>query len=216
MLAAATKMALTLLVLPLGDSITDGVPTSDGYRGFLQTELAAAGIGVSWLGSRRSRAGAHVGWSGFTTDELLPRLRATLTRGRPDVVLLHIGTNDLGLGVPIARAAANVDRLLEAIESRSRAEPTARPIKVLVAKIIGRNLPGDGPDHELLAYNGLIARAFSARKAAGQAVELVDMHAAIDPTRDLHDALHPSEAGYRKIASAWAAAVRRCCGRPAR
>jgi len=205
---AAAKMALRLVVLPLGDSITEGVPTEDGYRAFLAQELAAAGIDVAWAGSRRSAAGAHEGWSGITTEELLPRLRATLARTRPDVVLLHIGTNDLGLGVSIGRATDNVNRILEEIDRRSRADAKAPAIRVYVAKIIGRNLPGGESDDELLAYNARLTDVVAARKKAGQPVELVDVHAAVDPARDLADALHPTAAGYRKIARAWAAALR--------
>lgn len=214
---AATKLGLTLIVLPLGDSITDGVPTTDGYRAYLARELAAAGIGVDYVGSLRSPAGAHEGWSGYTAAELLPPLRGALDRFHPQVVLLHIGTNDLGLGVGAARAAEDVRKLLELIDERSRrgASQGKAPIRVFLAKIIGRNLFAAGErDDELLTYNARLAEVAAARRKAGQPVELVDMHAAVDPRRDLDDALHPNQQGYQKIARAWAQALKKAYPSP--
>lgn len=214
MTAAALAKAVTLLVLPLGDSITEGVPTEDGYRAALRSELARAGIEVKYAGSRRSPAGAHEGWSGYTTAELLPPLRKTLATVRPDVVLLHIGTNDLGVGVSIDEAVRNVRALLQIIDERSRAAPPAgkpapRPIRVLLAKIIGRALSPDGRDDAVVAYNTRLEALAAERRKAGQPVEMVDMYAALDVRRDLADALHPNEDGYRKLARAWAAALTR-------
>ena len=205
----AIKLGITLVVLPLGDSITAGVPTEDGYRAILAEQLAAAGITARYVGSQRSRAGAHEGWTGYTADELIPPARAALARHRPDVVLLHIGTNDLGLGVPIDRAVENVGRLLSLIDERSRqGSPGAAPIRVFLAQIIGRDLWGNRRDEALLEYNARLAKLAAERRKAGQPIVLVDMHAAIDPRQDLVDALHPSARGYQKMATAWATAVR--------
>ena len=229
------SMSAPLVVLPLGDSITEGVPTADGYRGQLARLLAPAGIQLRYVGSLRSPAGAHEGWSGYTSAELLPRARAVLARQRPDVVLLHIGTNDLGLGVPVAEAAANVRALLLVIDERSRAGgPGARPIRVLLASIVPRNLSAwggggspaaapsrgvrdpvrvpsltDGVDPLVTAYNDRLSALAEERRRAGQPVDLVDQNAALDAEADLADALHPSERGYEKMARVWAAALRR-------
>ena len=195
--------AATLVVLPLGDSITEGVPTVDGYRAPLAALLAAAGVQVRFVGSLRSPAGAHEGWSGFTTAELIPKARAALARDRPDVVLLHIGTNDLGLGVSVEQAAANVRALLLLID---------RPIHVLLAKIVARDLFGDGQDPLVDQYNGLLVELAAERRQAGQPVEVVDIHRRVDPRRDLADALHPSEQGYENIAAGWAEALQKLAG----
>ena len=192
------KPARALVVLPLGDSITEGVPTADGYRAPLAARMAAAGIELRYVGSRRSPAGAHEGWSGFTTAELVPKARAALARDRADVVLLHIGTNDLGLGVSVEQAAADVRALLLLI---------APPTHVLLAKIIPRDLFGDGRDPLVDQYNDLLVQLASERSAAGQPVEVVDIHRRVDPRVDLADALHPSERGYENIADGWAEAL---------
>jgi lysophospholipase L1-like esterase len=210
------KLALALVVLPLGDSITEGVPTADGYRAPLVALMAKAGVQVKYVGSLRSPAGAHEGWSGFTTAELIPRARAALARHRPDVILLHIGTNDLGMGVSVEEAAANVRALLILIDERSRTGgargaggSTARPIQVLLAKIVARDLFGDGRDPLVDQYNDLLVDVADERRKAGQAVQVVDIHRRVDPRRDLADALHPSERGYANIAAGWAEALQR-------
>ena len=207
---AAVKVAMTLTVLPLGDSITEGVPTADGYRALLRQQLGEVGMAVNYVGSLRSPAGAHEGWSGYTAGELLPQARAALERSRPDVVLLHIGTNDLGLGVPFAEASGNVRRLLELIdEPRRRGEP---PIRTFLAKIIGRNLPHpfhQEGDREVAAFNDQLVAVAEERRRAGQPIEIVDLNAILDPRRHLEDALHPNPAGYARLAEGWAAAIRR-------
>jgi lysophospholipase L1-like esterase len=205
---ATAKLAMTLVVLPLGDSITDGVPTEDGYRAALTSLLAGAGVGVQYVGSRASAAGRHEGWSGYTAAELLPRLRSLLLEVRPDVVLLHIGTNDLGLGVGIDQTVADVRALLTAIDERSRAaRADERPIRVLLAQIIRRDLWGGGRDEEVDRYNARLAALAAERRKAGQPVTVVDMAGALDPRSDLVDALHPNAGGYDKMARSWAAAL---------
>ncbi len=208
-------MAFSLVVLPLGDSITDGVPTQDGYRRELAASLATAGITVTYVGSLASPAGRHEGWSGFRADELIPKLRALLGQVRPQVVLLHIGTNDLGLGVPIDETVGNVRKLLELIHDRSLRDGARAPaIQVFLAQIIRRNLFAGGEDEPVRRYNSRLATLAAARRAAGQPVHLVDMSKALDPRTDLEDALHPNRAGYRKMAAAWAAAVRNATSPP--
>jgi acyl-CoA thioesterase-1 len=207
------KLGLALTVLPLGDSITEGVPTADGYRALLREQLASEGIAVNYVGSLRSPAGAHEGWSGYTAGELVPLARTTLARTRPDAVLLHIGTNDLGLGVPLEESVSNVRRLLDLIDGSRTAN--RRP-HVFLAKIIGRDLPFPDSEREVDRYNDRLADLAEERRKLGQPVTLVDLNRAIDPRRHLADALHPNPDGYAKIAAGWAAALLRVyASRPA-
>jgi lysophospholipase L1-like esterase len=170
-------------------------------------------VNITYVGSLRSPAGAHEGWSGFTTAQLIPKARAALARQRPDVVLLHIGTNDLGGGVSVEEAAANVRALLLIIDERSReGGADAKPIQVLLARIVARDLFGDGRDPLVDQYNDLLAGVAAEQSRAGQAVAVVDLQHRVDPRRDLADALHPSERGYGKMAAGWAAALQRVIG----
>src|SRR5687768_14174687 len=109
----------TLSILPLGDSITEGVPGVEGYRAFLRDELARRKIALRFIGTRRSPAGAHEGWSGITADDLLSRIDPALAGPKPDLVLLHIGTNDIGLGQEGAAVAPEIAALLQRIALRA-------------------------------------------------------------------------------------------------
>jgi lysophospholipase L1-like esterase len=89
-----------LRVMPLGDSITWGVGSSsgNGYRGPLWNELAADGHPLDFVGTVRNGPMSdpdNEGHSGYRINEIAALADASLTRYRPNVVTLHIGTNDL-------------------------------------------------------------------------------------------------------------------------
>lgn len=191
-----------MLILPLGDSITQGMPTDDGYRAALRDEMRARGVKLRFVGSLESAAGKHEGWIGFTADELTARVEEALA-GPPDVVLLHIGTNDIGLGQDGEGVARDVERLLERIHRRA---PRAT---VLLAQIVPMALAGERFEREVRRLNARLPEVAARRRRAGQRIEIVDLHAEIDLARDFHDAIHPGASGYAKIGRAWAAAVLR-------
>src|SRR5215204_1906117 len=105
-------MADVIRIMPLGDSITQGVgsPLGDGYRGLLWDLFQQSGLVVDFVGGGQSGPSSlpdrdHQGTSGERADELLPRIPGLMSTYLPDVVLLMIGTNDVeqeGLGQPMA------------------------------------------------------------------------------------------------------------------
>jgi lysophospholipase L1-like esterase len=121
-------------IMPLGDSITYGVGSStlDSYRGALLWRLAEAGVQVDYVGSMRSGNSPdpdNEGHKGWTIAQLAARVDDWLATYRPDVILLHIGTNDMVRGNQ--DAAADLDTLLGKIA-------VDRPdAQVFVAKIVG-------------------------------------------------------------------------------
>jgi acyl-CoA thioesterase-1 len=198
---ARAEPAAETVILPLGDSITEGVPGDRGYRGFLHEELSQRSLRTRFIGTRESPAGAHEGWSGITADELLAHVDGALAGTAPDFVLLHIGTNDIGRGQPGEAVAKEVNALLVRLAHRA---PRAR---VLLAQIIPMSRAGKRYEEEVRKFNQSLSRLARERQASGQRVEVVNLHDAIDAATDFHDALHPSPAGYRKLARAWAAAI---------
>ncbi len=106
-----------LRIMPFGDSITVGAGSraGDGYRARLHRDLTAAGLRVNFVGSRSSGPGPdpdHEGHSGWTMAQLSARADRWLRRARPDVVLLHVGTNDLRTDRSADRAPQRLARLL--------------------------------------------------------------------------------------------------------
>lgn len=205
MMTRADAKPRELVILPLGDSITRGDPSEDGYRGFLRDELSKVGIAARFVGSQQSAAGSHEGWTGYTAEELHPKVGGGFLGPPPDVVLIHIGTNDLGMGFDPAAIVVNVGRLLDRVLELGR-RGGRKPPRILLARIIPRAI-GPGPDPALADYNRRLVSLVGERRKAGQPIELCDAHAPFDPATDLADALHPNASGYRKLARMWARAI---------
>jgi lysophospholipase L1-like esterase len=190
-------------IMPLGDSITFGSPDRDygGYRRLLGTLLADDGYPAAFVGSRESGNGAipspaNEGHPGWTIQQLRDGIDSNgwLETYRPDLILLHIGTNDLRQGGADA-APGSLSALLDDILSRL---PRTR---VLVAQIIPFRR-GSDPVHR--AYNAAIPGIAASK---GPRVIVVDMQNILEPG-DYADGLHPNAAGYDKMARAWEPAIR--------
>jgi lysophospholipase L1-like esterase len=192
-----------LRIMPLGDSITFGTPDRayGGYRHALGALLAKDGYAITFVGSQRSGVGVlanpeNEGHPGWTIAEIKSGIDAGrwLENYRPDIILLHIGTNDLRRGNAGA-VQTDLPALLDDIRARL---PQAR---IIVAQIIPYRR---GPDPVYRAYNAAIPAIVASR---GTLVSRVDM-AAILSVEDYADDLHPNDGGYDKMARACEGAIR--------
>ena len=187
-----------LRVMPLGDSITWGVgsSTGNGYRGPLFNRLAADGHPLDFVGTVRGGSMSdpdNEGHSGYRIDQIASLADASLTRYRPNVVTLHIGTNDLNGNYQPSTAA---DRLRSLVNQVTAAAPDAT---VLVASLV---VSTSGSEEQYrAAYNQATRQIVSDAQAAGKHVAFVDMGGLT--TADLADTLHPNDAGYQKMADAF-------------
>ncbi|GHK05678.1 lipase [Streptomyces sp. Y2F8-2] len=187
-----------LRVMPLGDSITWGVgsSTGNGYRGPLWNELAADGHPLDFVGTGRNGSMSdpdNEGHSGYRIDQIAALADASLTRYRPNVVTLHIGTNDLQGASEVDTAIARLRSLVNQITADV---PDAT---VLVASLVVSTSASE--EQYRGAYNQAVPRIASDAQAAGKHVAYVDMSSLT--TADLADPLHPNDAGYQKMADAF-------------
>ncbi|MEV4460756.1 SGNH/GDSL hydrolase family protein [Microbispora sp. NPDC049633] len=187
-------------VMPLGDSITDGFTVPGGYRIDLWRKLAAGGHRVDFVGSMSNGPASlgdhdHEGHSGLRIDEIDAGIVSRLRTHTPRTVLLHIGTNDVyqNPNGASSRLATLIDRITA----------TSPEAEVFVATII----PLSGADATVRSFNAAIPGMVRTRAAAGRRVHLVDMYGALT-TADLADGVHPSAAGYAKMATVWYDALR--------
>jgi lysophospholipase L1-like esterase len=184
--------------MPLGDSITWGVgsSTGNGYRASLWDALAADGHPVDFVGTVRGGSMSdpdNEGHSGYRIDQIAALTDASLTRYRPNVVTLHIGTNDLNGNYQPSTAA---DRLRSLVNQVTAAAPDAT---VLVASLV---VSTSGSEEQYrAAYNQATRQIVSDAQATGKRVAFVDMSSLT--TADLADPLHPNDAGYQKMADAF-------------
>lgn len=232
-LASNLLDAAPLKILPLGDSITHGFnginyPNGSipgGYRRDLRNRLAFAGIPHDFLGSRTDNAGTgmdphHEGHPGFRTDQALSKLTSWLA-GNPDIVLMHLGTNDLIQHIPLATAIANLSTLIQRITTNA-------PQRILyVATIIPIIDERDGRTAAQWAttinsYNTQVRSLVRQHAGAGRRVMLVDMYANLVYSNSEvkkrffqpGDGTHPGQAGYDQMAALWFAAIRNGQGTP--
>jgi lysophospholipase L1-like esterase len=199
--AAPPAVPTAVRVMPLGDSITWGVgsSTSSSYRADLWRRLAVNGYGVDFVGSVTSGQlpdPANEGHSGWTIAQIAANINGWLAGAKPDVVLLHIGTNDVngasaGVGAP--------DRLNALIDQIRSAAPATT---VLVAQIVPST--GAALNARIVEFNSRIPAIVASKNSAK--VRLVDQYHALT-SADLADSLHPNDAGYVKMAATWYAAL---------
>jgi lysophospholipase L1-like esterase len=199
--ATVTPSCETIKIMPLGDSITygDGVVEYGGYRNLLGALLESDGYLFDFVGSQKSGEGladpdneGHPGWR-------IPNLReAIASEGwletyQPDIILLHIGSNDLRYGNS-AYAPGNLSALLDDILARLPGT------YIIVAQII-RTRWGSDAKHRF--YNDAIPDIVASK---GAQVSMVDMRE-VPSKNDFTTLYHPSPVGYDKMAHAWEVAI---------
>ncbi|MDT9686582.1 ricin-type beta-trefoil lectin domain protein [Streptomyces sp. TRM76323] len=195
---ASAAPTTPLRIMPLGDSITWGVggSTGNGYRGPLWNRLAADGHPLDFVGTVRNGSMSdpdNEGHPGYKIHQIAALADASLTRYRPNVVTLHIGTNDLNESYQVSTATARLRSLVDRVTA---AAPDAT---VLVASLIVSTSGSE--ERYRAAYNQAIPQLVRDAQAAGKRVAYVDMSGLT--TADLVDALHPKDSGYQKMADAF-------------
>jgi len=202
-----------LRIMPLGDSITEGEAGHNSYRRVLWQRLSGAGCVANLVGSK---SGVSRGWrdSGsvhppnadfdldheghwdYTVTDLVPRVGGLVAQAQPDVVLVHLGTNDVLRGRPASRVAQDLGGLIDAIRA---GKPDAH---ILLAKII----PAAPHPAGTAALNRLIDGVASSRSSAISPVAVVDQASGYS-TGDNYDGVHPGVAGEAKLGNRWADAL---------
>ncbi|GAA1987853.1 SGNH/GDSL hydrolase family protein [Kitasatospora viridis] len=202
--ASALDPPPVVRVMPLGDSITYGTGScdGDGYRGPLLGLVAAQSrYAVDLVGSQQGGTMAdpdNEGHPGYTISQIASGVDGWLAAAHPDVVLLHIGINDLLGGTDGATAADLARRLLDRIYAD-------RPgVTVIMQGLIpttpGWNPKPDQPPIQAIAgYNGRLRQLQPAEQQQGRRFSYVDAPS-LDPGTQLPDGVHPDDAGYALLA----------------
>lgn len=192
-------------VMPLGDSITDGVTIPGAYRIGLWRRFVNDGYKVDFVGSLSNGPAElgdhdHEGHSGWRIDQIDANIVGWLRTYTPHTVLLHIGTNDVLQNHDLANAPARLSALIDHITATV---PTA---EVFVATIIP--LANSGQEANARTFNAAIPGIVQGKVNAGEHVHLVDMHAALTTADLVSDGIHPNATGFDKMAATWYSALR--------
>lgn len=237
----AVPGTLPLIVMPMGDSITEGAGGVGGYRSPLYTSLINAGlpihfVGTSTVGTSTTLINAneihHEGHGSYATDLLTGNVDGLLapvaqpygtppntnnggywltgTGSRPavfpDVILLMIGTNDLGMfrRTP-AQTYAYYNLLLTKLVTL---RPNAQIICSTLVPFTKPELYAPGKDYshreaDNVEFNQMLPGLVASYQTNGHRVRFSDVRQNITPEMIGADGVHPSVAGYDAIAAAW-------------
>ncbi len=197
--------ATAIRIMPLGDSITYGQGSTDygGYRLPLWHDLSTLRAHITFVGSVQKGPAdfpnENEGHPGWTIRRIAAQVVSWLQTYQPQVILLHIGTNDIVKNDDPEHATARLQGLIEQITS------TLPDATLIVAQIIplGRNPQWNA---EVVNYNRAIPGIVQAEAAKGRHVQSVDMYDVVSPTL-LGDGIHPDGLAYTLMAQVWANAL---------
>ncbi|MEK7727593.1 MAG: right-handed parallel beta-helix repeat-containing protein, partial [candidate division KSB1 bacterium] len=127
-------------IMPLGDSITQMYPNHDSYRRPLWHLLQNHGFNVDFVGSQNlNKTGPpphpdfdmdHEGHSGWRTDEILAQIEDWSRSHQPEIVLIHLGSND------VFQYQSNSSTIFELEQVIDKLRLVNPEIKILLGQII--------------------------------------------------------------------------------
>ncbi|GIZ48404.1 hypothetical protein CKM354_001146600 [Cercospora kikuchii] len=202
-----------LRMLTIGDSITVGWGGSEywnSYRkdllNFLESDCPMKNR--TYIGTQRTGnfvENRHEGYPGYDINQIAndtqPRLMNSILE-MPNVVLLHAGTNDM-VDRPGSSPGEAPDRLGKLMDMVLGTVPN---VTLIVAQII--QVTEESERRALIPQlNAQIPSTAAERVARGYKVQVADLSSIGMDAVDLRDGLHPSDAGYRKMAVKWFGAL---------
>ncbi|WFE29074.1 cellulose binding domain-containing protein [Solwaraspora sp. WMMD791] len=215
--APAASAATPVRIMPLGDSITAGPGC---WRALVWDQLRRAGhTDIDFVGSASDGGSCNYGFSydpdheghggfsavGIANDNQLP---PWLDAADPDIVVMHLGTNDLWGGWQ------SMDVIMAAFTTLVGQMRANNPdMKILVAQIIPHHGCATCPADTVTLNNRIVGWA-AGLTTARSPVAVVDQWTGFDAATDTGDGVHPNDAGFRKMADRFAPAIARLLGTP--
>jgi lysophospholipase L1-like esterase len=203
--------------MPLGDSITAGPGC---WRAKLWHKLQLAGYtNIDFVGTQSDGGGCNPGYSydfdheghggysatGIANNDQLP---PWLAAGKPDVVLMHLGTNDMWGGyIPLQDKLTAFTKLVGQMRAQNPA------MKIIVAQIIPMSAAACATcPADVQALDNAIPAWAAGLTTAQSPITVADLWTGYDAVADNVDGVHPNDTGFQKMADAWYPAVTRALG----
>ena len=196
-------------IMPLGDSITQGIHINSkniGYRRDLYNLLKSNGYQIDLVGSMHNGSVSdfdkdHEGHGGYRADQIRDSVYYWLSLNPPDIILLHVGTNDISQKETAYNVSIEIDQILDQIDLFELDNDYR--IKVIVAKIINHFDYQDS----VIALNNYISSNVEDRCKDGDYIFLADIYSSLNHKRYFSDNVHPNESGYKVMAETWASKI---------
>lgn len=212
--AVAQLASAQTRIMPLGDSITQANSFHASYRYWLWQSLTNAGYKVDFVGSLDKNVDGpppvtdfdrdHEGHWGWRLDEIIRPIQDWAKVARPDVVLVHLGHNDLYQGQGVTNAVDEMRSLVRRLRFSNN--------HVII--LLGENIPCDLIASELKQFAEAIRQIAAEMNTSESPVIAVDLRTGFNAESDTYDGVHPNEAGEKKMAAGWFEALRKILPRP--
>ncbi len=199
-------------ILPLGDSITDGVGGSGGaYRVELFRQATQNGKNITFVGSLtngpstvdgKSFPRNHEGHSGWSINQIANVIPSPALNNNPNIILLMIGTNDSWVEPDNNGPQAMAQRLGALMDKIINNQPDAL---LAVALITPRK---DYAQAWAKSYVDVIPGVVQQRIDQGFNVILVDQFNTFPSNGLGSDNLHPNDTGYTAMGRTWYEAIK--------
>jgi len=213
---------------------TIAVPAQASYRYWLDHSLHTALVSFVFTGTQTDNYGGppkypdfdhhHEGYSGKTTldfltaansfyiDKILSSKSAgTTIPNIPDIVLLHLGTNDLAQGYSVAEITSHLGTLIDHFRTYNK------NVIILLAQIIPCATATIYPVPyksqpwcaNVPSLNAAIPALVAQKYTLFSPVVVVDQYTGFNATPgfDSYDGVHPNQSGEQKMAAKWLAAI---------
>jgi acyl-CoA thioesterase I len=218
-----------LRVMPLGDSITEAMvdpalgANQNSYRRPLWHNLKNAGCQVDFVGSKWGVIGKvnsgsygyvsppnpdfdlnHEGHWGLRIDQIAPQVTNYVHNASPDVVLIHLGTNDITHENPVNNE--NPDDVAQELGGLIDTIRAAKPdVRILLAKLIPDSRATAGG---ITSLNAKIDAVVAVRNNSPSYPRVIVVDQASGyAIGDNYDGTHPKLSGETKIATRWSQAI---------
>lgn len=208
----AARLSPEVRIMPIGDSITYGVDDrfrespSGGYRNILKKILTNHGEPVLMVGSvKDSNVDAtpdNEGHRAWTIRQMNEQAAVWCRTSKPDIILVHAGTNDLVRECGPNMAADRLQCLIQTLLASSQA-------KIYVASVVPvrSNNSVNADIKKFRIYNQRVPGVVAGFESSGR-VFYVDMNSATWVPADYGSTgVHLSPSGYVKMAHIWAVSL---------
>ncbi|MBN2010366.1 T9SS type A sorting domain-containing protein [candidate division KSB1 bacterium] len=203
-LSAGLVEAQQFRIMPLGNSITEGVQQRGvidwgGYRDDLAEMLIGEGIDFDMVGSQDDgtdfypRHEGHAGWNAY---QIADNIAGWINTYTPNIFFFHIGTNDISAQFGISYIVDEIENTLDEIHDYN---PNA---VVFLASVIPRDDELDGYNDSL---NDAIRQLIPTKQIQGYRLYYSAQHEQIVQNSNwkndyMSDYLHPNDTGYHLMA----------------
>jgi lysophospholipase L1-like esterase len=209
--------ATPVRIMPLGDSITAGTGC---WRAMLWHQLVTTGYtNIDFVGGVSDGGGCnpgyaydvdHEGHGGYSATGIADnnQLPPWLAAASPDIVIMHLGINDMWGGyIPLANKLTAFTKLVGQMRAQN---PN---MKIIVAQIIPMSAAACATcPADVIALNQALPAWAAGLTTTQSPIVLADLWTGYDAVADNVDGVHPNNAGFQKMANAWYPVLTRALG----